>query len=188
MFYYVGKAFVVHGGQEQRNLKPTQLERGYDADRYTYTENGSKNHPGWFGAIRASNKVVTIYANSDSEPRCLVYLLDFYFNQFLKPPMSMDYFYLRPIPKVPADCKNTLGKFMQSMSQDAHIKEKKVNHSLRATGITSTFTAEVPEKLIKAFRDTSPLKLCKCMNNQLQAMSRVLTALPSGCNRGSYLQ
>ena len=35
---------------------------------------------------------------------------------------------------------------MQSMSQDAHIKGKKVNHSLRAT---SMFT-EVPGKLIKS--------------------------------------
>ena len=51
------------------------------ADHYTYTENGSKNHPGQFGVSRASNKVVTIYANSDSEPRCLVYLLDFYFSK-----------------------------------------------------------------------------------------------------------
>ena len=50
--------------------------------------------------------------------------------------MSMDYFYLKPLPKVPADfndpwfeCmpigKNTLGKFMQSICQDANIDRRK---------------------------------------------------------------
>ena len=74
VFYYVGKAFCLRGGQEQRNLKAAQFERGYEPDRYTYTENGSKNHQGRFGTSKESNKVVTIYANSDAEPRCLVYL------------------------------------------------------------------------------------------------------------------
>ena len=44
VFYYVGKAFCLRGGAEQRALKPSQFERGYNPDRYTYTENGSKNH------------------------------------------------------------------------------------------------------------------------------------------------
>ena len=60
VFYYVGKAFCLRGGQEQRNLKPMQFERGYEPDRYTYTENGSKNHQGRFGTSKESNKVVTI--------------------------------------------------------------------------------------------------------------------------------
>ena len=44
VFYYVGKAFCLRGGMEQRSLKPSQFVRGYNPDRYTFTQNGSKNH------------------------------------------------------------------------------------------------------------------------------------------------
>jgi len=49
VFYYVRKAFCLRRGQEQRGLKPSQLERGRMPDHYTYTEHGSKNHQGGFG-------------------------------------------------------------------------------------------------------------------------------------------
>ena len=38
VFYYVGKVFCLRGGQEQRNLKPSQFVRSSDPDRYTYVE------------------------------------------------------------------------------------------------------------------------------------------------------
>ena len=41
VFYYVGKAFCIRGGQEQRDLKSFQFIREYNPDRYTYVENGS---------------------------------------------------------------------------------------------------------------------------------------------------
>ena len=50
VFLYVAKAFCLRGGAEQRALKPSQFECGYNPDRYTYTENGSKNHRGGFGS------------------------------------------------------------------------------------------------------------------------------------------
>ena len=203
VFYYVGKAFCLRGGQEQRNLKPSQFERGYEPDRYTYTENGSKNHQGRFGTRKESNKVVTIYANFDNAPKCLVYLLDFYFSKFPKPPTSMETFYLKPLAKVPAkfddpwfECtpigKNVLAKFVQVMCEDTGIREKKTNHSLRATGVTSLFTAEVPEKLIKGIsghKSSQALQIYERPTvSQKQAVSRVLTTQPSGSNRDSYLQ
>ena len=79
IFYYVGKVFCLRGGQEQRDLKPSQFTRGYNPDSYTYVENGSKNHKGHFGSSNQSeNKVVTIYANPDvPPPKCLIYLLDY---------------------------------------------------------------------------------------------------------------
>ena len=67
VFYYVGKAFCLHGGTEQRSLKPSQFVREYSPDRYTYTENGSKNHRGGFGTLNNSNKVVTVYS-TDGNP------------------------------------------------------------------------------------------------------------------------
>ena len=36
VLYYVGKAFCIRGGQEQRDLKPSQFIREYNPDRYTY--------------------------------------------------------------------------------------------------------------------------------------------------------
>ena len=62
VFYFVGKAFCLRGGTEQRCLKPSQFVREYNSDRYTYTEKGSKNHRGGFGILHKSNKVVTVYS------------------------------------------------------------------------------------------------------------------------------
>ena len=73
--FYVGKCFCLRGGQEMRELKPSQFVRGYNPDSYTYVENGSKNHKGTFGSSKDSNKVVTILATNDW-PKCVVYLLD----------------------------------------------------------------------------------------------------------------
>ena len=46
VYYYVGKVFCLHGGEEQRSLKVSQLKRSSDPDCYTYIENGSKNRLG----------------------------------------------------------------------------------------------------------------------------------------------
>ena len=42
VFFYVGKAFCLRGGMEQRSLKPSQFKRGYNPNRYTFTQNGSR--------------------------------------------------------------------------------------------------------------------------------------------------
>ena len=79
--------FCLRGGQEQRDLKHSQFIREYNPDRYTYIENGSKNHKGKFGSSSHENKVVTIYENPDvTPPKCLIYLLDFDFRNFAQPP------------------------------------------------------------------------------------------------------
>ncbi len=83
VFFYVGKTFCLRGGQEQRDLKPSQFVRSYNPDCYTYVKNGSKNHSG-------INKVVPVYASVTYRPRCLVYLLDTYFQKF--PPKAIEYF------------------------------------------------------------------------------------------------
>ena len=40
MFFYVGKVFCLRGGQEQRDLKLSQVVRSSNPDCYTYVENG----------------------------------------------------------------------------------------------------------------------------------------------------
>jgi len=61
VFFYVGKVCCLHGGNEQRNLKPSQFSRLKDPDRFVYTEHGSKNRNGGFFQLHVDNKIVEIY-------------------------------------------------------------------------------------------------------------------------------
>ena len=53
------------------------LDMSTEPDCYTYVENGSKNNSGV--NPKQMNRVVPVYAVSDSLPRCFVCLLDEYF-------------------------------------------------------------------------------------------------------------
>ena len=132
VFFYVGKTFCLRGGQEQRELRPSQFTRLRDPDHYQYIENGSKNHTGSFGK-KDANKVVRICADRDAEPRCLVFLLDLYFSKLPADPKSLPAFYMKPLSKAPVDPhqpwffptpigRNTLGKIVQTMCDEAGIK------------------------------------------------------------------
>ena len=50
VFFYVGKCFCIHAGQEQRNLGPLNFrflsKLGNDPYCVVYEEHGSKNYPG----------------------------------------------------------------------------------------------------------------------------------------------
>ena len=118
-----------------------------------------------------------------------MYLLDLYFSKFPKPPLEMDFLYLQPKPQKPTDPKepwfnpnpigkNTLQNYLSNMCIEAGIQEKKTNHSLRATGATAMFAAQVPEKMIK---DVTGHKSSKALSlyeqptvAQKQALSKVL--------------
>ena len=188
VFFYVGKAFCLRGGTEQRSLKPSQFVREHDPARYTYTENGSKNHKGGFGTLRNSNKVVTVYSTGGDPLHDVVYLLDTYFKKFPQPPSTLDFFYLQPRAKVPEDPtapwfhpnpmgKNNLNSLISQMCQEAGIKGRKTNYSLRATGATALFNAQVPEKMIKevtGHRSSKALALYERPSlAQKQALSKV---------------
>ncbi len=66
------------------------------------------------------------------------------------------------------------------MCKDAGITESKTNHSLRATGASALFNAQVPEKLIKGVtghKSSQALQLYERPTQmQEMAVSRVLTA------------
>ena len=68
--------FCLHGGQEHRALKLSQLKR--DWDKYVYYENVSKNHNGSFRQLHIKSKAVPVYPSSEAGERCPVYLLDLY--------------------------------------------------------------------------------------------------------------
>ena len=189
VFFYVGKVFCIRGGEEQRRLGPSQLVRSNDPDCYTYIEHGSKNRTGGLLQLRVDNKTVPCYAIPESSPRCLVHLLDTYLAKLPSLAFEKDILYLRPkasTPKYPKEPwynrmpvgKNTLASYVKTMCQKAGIQGSKTNHSLRASGATSLFTAGVPEKIIQKTTGHKSLSALRdyerVSTKQHQAVSRVL--------------
>ena len=153
----------MRGGQEQRNLGPSNFQflskPGSDPYCIVYEEHGSKNHPGGLKDFRVENKSVKCYAVPQNTPKCLVFLLNLYMKHLPKYALENDVLYLRPKLKCPADPdvpwyeekpvgKNTLSSMMKNMSVEAGISSK-TNHSLRATGASTLFQANVPERIIQ---------------------------------------
>ena len=99
VFYHVGKACCLRGGEEQRNLKASQFTRQYNPDRYIYTENGSKNRSGGFYQFHLDNKSVLISKNADAGDRCLVSMLDLYLSKLPPAAKAKDIFYCKPLKK-----------------------------------------------------------------------------------------
>ena len=86
--------------------------------------------------------------------------------------------------------KETLRTMLANMCDKAGI-EKKTNHSLRATGATEMFAANVPEKLIQSrtgHRSVEALRLYeRPSHDQHQAVSNVLTSVAPQRNFGKEL-
>ena len=154
VFFYVGKRFCIRGGEEQRKLGPSQFKRTSNPDCYTYVEHGSKNRSGGLDQLKVENKRVPCYAVPDQSPKCLVFLLDLYFEKLPLYAFEKDIFYCRSKPSTPTSdpCwyesiavgKNKLGSMVKEICVDAGIAVK-TNHSLRATGASAMFQSNVPE-------------------------------------------
>lgn len=160
VFYYLGKVCCLRGGEEQRGLKPSQFKRYYDPDRYLYSEHGSKNRNGGFFQLDVENKNVTIYRSESNGERCLVSLLDLYLSKLPQAAFEQDIFYCRPLDQYGRDGpwyskqpkgKHSLSKMVKAMlsKSGAGCASEYSNHSLRASGATELFQAEVPEKVIQ---------------------------------------
>ena len=188
VFYYVGKHFCIRGGEEQRKLGPSQFIRSTDPDCYTYVEHGSKNRSGGLAQLRAENKSVPCFAVPENLPVCLVYLLDLYLKRLPEYAFKEDVLYCRPKPKAPVDkgipwyeaCpvgKNKLGSMVSEMCAEAGIA-RKTNHSLRATGATTLFRSNVPEKIIQkttGHRSLEALRMYeRTSTEQHQAVSKLM--------------
>ena len=187
VFYYIGKRFCVRGGDEQRQLGPSQFVRS--ANCYTYYERGSKNITGGIKDLNKENKVVPCPAVPDSNPRCLVYLLDLYLKKLPPFAFEKDVLYCRPKSPTPAAesdspwydsipvGKNTLAAMVKKMCKDAGIEERG-NHSLRATGASAMFQAGIPEHVIQKTTGHRSLKSLRCYErvstDQHEQVSKVL--------------
>ena len=70
VFFYNRKNFCWRGGQEQHNLKLSQIYKetstvdGRQLSLYVYCEFGSKNRQGRLGSLNLQNKVVRQYENT----------------------------------------------------------------------------------------------------------------------------
>ena len=161
VFFFNGKNFCLRGGDEHRNLRLSQFKR--TATGYTYIENSSKNRSGGLAQLRVKNKSVEIYETSQSGDRCHCHLLDLYISKLPIKAKKKDLFYVRPIDKlnkkpslersvwyysIPIG-RNKLSQMVSEMCKLANISGHKTNHSLRATGATELYKAEVPEKIIQ---------------------------------------
>ena len=156
VFIFNGKNFCLRGGKEQKELKLSQIQRGFDEELgkayYTYVENGSKNLRGC--DLHIKNKTVRQYEQPELGMCCHVHLLYLYFSLL---PAGSEKFYRKPVspasllePWYSTDsCSNSfLDNLVKTTSQEAGIKKPLTNHSLRAGGATAMFQAGVPEKLI----------------------------------------
>jgi len=89
-FFCNGKNFCLRGGQEQRNLKISQLKRetivldGKEIHSYVYQEFGSKNRQGNFSSLNLHNKIIRQHQNATNPERCHVRILDKYLSKIPK--------------------------------------------------------------------------------------------------------
>ena len=157
VFFYLGKNFCLRGGEEQRELKPSQLIRKRNPGQYVYIETGSKNRSGGLKELNVDNKVVPIYACPAAGERCLVYLC---LSKLPSIAFEKDVLYWKPKSDIPKSSKELwyhcqpVGKYKLSgmvarMCEEAGLSEHKTNHSLRVTGATSLYNAGVPEREIQ---------------------------------------
>lgn len=177
------------GGEEQRQLKPSQFARCVDPDRYVYTEHGSKNRNGGFYQLHVDNKRVEILKNPEAgRHRCLVSLLDLYLEKLPPEAKEKDIFYCRPLQcykdktvwySAQPRGKHFLNNIVKTMFQEANIQGNFTNHSLRASGATELFRHEVPEKIIQ--EHTGHRSICSLRQyekvglEQKQATCNILT-------------
>ena len=75
-FFIVGKMFCLRGSVELRELKPSQIKRYTNSDRYIYSENVSKNRNGTFKQLNIANKVIPLFSCPEAGERCPMHILD----------------------------------------------------------------------------------------------------------------
>ena len=112
--------------------------------------------------MRLDHKVVPVLASPSAKERCPVYVLEVcYISKLPKEAEQKDLFYCHPLSTVPKSPdkpwytavpvgRNMLQKMVCNVCEDAGIKGKKTNHSLRVSGTIGLFAAGVPERIIQS--------------------------------------
>ena len=187
LFFLNGKILCLRGGREHKQLKLSQFSFSTDSggEYVTYTENGSKNRSGTYKDKPGDNKVVKQYSSADLGNKCCVSILKLYLSK-LPPKVLKDkssVFYWKAKEKIPYNAdspwftsnpigRNQLESMVGKMCGRIGI-EGKTNYSLRATGTTRLFEANVPEKMIK---NRTALRMYETSSvTQERAVSKILS-------------
>ena len=173
MFFLNGKVLCLRGGREHKTLKISQYSFHSDegGNYVVNQENGSKNRSGSYKDRAENNKIIKHYADPTLQEKSYVHV--FYLSQLplklLDDPSAVFYYRANEgshhisckkwFTIQPVGC-NTLATMLKSMCEGVGIFGK-TNHSLRATGATRLFEANMPEKLIQertGHRSTAALR------------------------------
>lgn len=146
VFYIVGKHFCLHGGQEHRDNKLSQVKKGQD--HYVYYENVAKNNNGSFKNLHVKSTIVPVYPVPKAGERCPVHILDNYFSKLSKEMEKVPNDSKKPWYAAVAVGKNTLANLVKNICAKAGIDGNNSNHSLRASCISSLCNGGVSEKVI----------------------------------------
>lgn len=159
----MGRPCVLEEDGSTRLSKLSQFTFGTDdgGDYVMYTENDPKNRSGSYKDKPDDNKVIKHYADCSLGEKCYYRVLKLYISKL--PPKTLEdpeaVFYWKSKEKVPLDANaacfliqpvgcNTLASMVKNMRSHIGVTGK-TNHSLRTTGVTRLFKANVPEKLIQ---------------------------------------
>ena len=147
--------------------------------------------------MRIENKIVPSYAVPEGGERCHVSLLDLYFSKVPSEALEKDNFYLRPLPRKPEDPNapwfmsmqvgiNTINQMLSKMCEEAGL-EHCTNHSLRATGATDLFKANIQEHVIQSRTGHLSLKALRTYErvteDQQKEACKVLTPITTNCHQ-----
>ena len=80
IFFYIGKRFCIRGEEEIWKIGPSQFKNRFNPDCITYVEHGSKNYSGCASDLHFENKEVPCPPIPSLNSRCLVFVMDLYFN------------------------------------------------------------------------------------------------------------
>ena len=193
VFFMNGKVLCLRGGREHKALKMAQFSFGHEGGRelVVYAEHGSKNRSGSY-KDKSENKIVKHFADPSLNERCYVSLLKTYFEKLspeVKDIENAD-FYWKPKGSLPLEAgvcwytiqpcgRNFLAGVVKTVCEKANIQGK-TNHSLRATGATRLFAANVPEKLIAdrtGHKSTTALRMYERTSiHQQQSVSDIIAS------------
>ena len=125
---------LFEGGEEQRQLEPSQFVHCVDPDRYVYTEHRSKYRNGGFYQLHVDNKRVEILKNPEAGRHCLVSLLDLYLEKLPPEAKEKDIFYCRPL-----QCCKDKTVWYSAQPRGKHFLNNIVKTMFQEANITSNF-------------------------------------------------
>lgn len=126
-----------------------------------------------------------------------MHLLDFYLSKLPPEALAKDIFYVRPLDVLPANAtapwysatpvgSRTLSKKVKDMCQKAGVQGHKTNHSLRATGASSMYEAEVPETPIQERTGHRSMQALRVYERSTEKQHQAVSAVLSSTSHASF--